>query len=143
MAGRTTFRKIISILVIISQVGCSNVQTIEASPEALHQRIRQGNLIKVGDAVNVFTGDEKEHRFVVTAIDADEIHGKSLRASSEGDKISREEVVTIPIDSVVAVQTREVSIGKTALLTGGIYGIMLLIFIATAPAAILAASAPP
>jgi hypothetical protein len=142
MIQGTTFRKIISILVIISQVGCSTVKTVDAPPEALRERIRQGELIKVGDAVSIFTEDEKEHRFVVTAIDADEIHGKILKASSDGAKISHEEVVTIPIDSVVAVQTREVSIGKTALLTGGVYGIMLLIFIAIAPAAILAASAP-
>lgn len=142
MIQRTTFRKIISILVIISQVGCSNVKPIDAPPEALHERIRQGEIIKVGDAVSIFTQDEKEHRFVVTAIDADEIHGKILKVSSDGAKISHEEVVTIPIDSVVAVQTREMSIGKTALLTGGVFGIMLLIFIATAPAAILAASGP-
>ena len=63
----------------------------------------------------------------MTGIDSDAIYGTD---------------VTIPIDSVVAVQTGEVSIGKTALLTGGVLGVWLLIMIAIAPALVLAASAP-
>jgi len=119
---------------------------IEASPEVLHERIRQGDIIKVGDSVSIFTEHGKEHRFVVTAIDADEIHGEGSPPASydsrRGPAPSQRTAVTIPIDGVVAVKNREFSIGKTALLAGGVTGIMLLIFIATAPAAILAASGP-
>lgn len=103
------------------------MQTIEAQPETLHQQIRHETLIQVGDKIAIFTEDEKEHRFIVTGIDSDAIYGAD---------------VSIPIDSVVAVQTREVSIGKTALLTGGAIGVWLLIMIAIAPALILAAAAP-
>jgi uncharacterized Zn finger protein len=138
MIERGIFRKTVSILVIISQVGCSNVKTIDVPPEALHERIRQGDLIKVSDSVRIVTVDEKEYRFVVTGITTDEIHGKVVKVSTEADEI-REEAVTIPIDSVVAVKTQELSVGKTALLAGGVIGIMALIFIATAPAAILSA----
>jgi hypothetical protein len=96
------------------------------------------------DSVRIVTGDEKEHRLVVTGINADEIRGKVVTVHSDADEI-REAVVTIPIDSVVAVETPEFSTGKTALLAGGITGTVLLLIIvaiAIAPAAILAASAP-
>ena len=103
------------------------MRPIEAQPEKLHQQIRHEDLIHVGDKIGIFTEDEQEHRFIVTGIDSDAIYGAD---------------VTIPIDSVVAVQTREVSIGKTALLTGGVVGVWLLVMIAIAPALILAAAAP-
>ena len=142
----SSLRRIVSLLVIVGQIGCTNLRPVEASPEALHERIRQGDLIKVGDSVSIFTGDEKEHRFVVTAIDADAIHGEGSPTASydprRGTVAEERSTAAIPIDSVVAVQTREVSIGKTALLTGGIIGVMALIFIAIAPAAILASSSP-
>ena len=114
MIKRNAFRKTVSILLIISQIGCSNLKTIETPPEALRERIRQGNLIKVGDSVRIVTEDEKEHRFVVTGITANEIQGKIFKESSGGDEMRDEEVVTVPIDSVIAVQTQEVSYGKTA-----------------------------
>lgn len=142
MKHSTTFRKIICILLTISQISCTNLQPIEASPETLQERIRQGDLLKVGDSVSVFTEDEKEHRFVVTAIDADEIRGRVVNMHTDDADEIREEVVTIPIDSVVAVQTREMSIGKTALLAGGVYGIIFLIAMAIAPALILSSAGP-
>ena len=127
MIKRAAFQQFISILVTVSLLGCTSMQPIEAQPETLHQQIRHEDLIQVGDKIGIFTQDEKEHRFIVTGIDSDAIYGAD---------------VTIPIDSVVAVQTREVSIGKTGLLTGGVLGVWLLIRIAIAPALILAASAP-
>lgn len=146
MIRRTLFQKIVTVCVVAGQIGCTTVRPIEATPDALHERIRQGDLIKVGDAVNIFTEDEKEHRFLVTAIDADTIQGEGSPPASydprRGTTESQRTKVTIPIDSIVAVQTREVSVGKTALLAGGITGLMLLIFIVTAPVAILAASSP-
>jgi hypothetical protein len=129
MAQHTTFVKIISVLLIIHLIGCTSLQTIEAPPDKLQEQIRHENLIKVGDRVKIITEDQKEHEFVVTAINEDEIRGEG---------------VNIPIDSVVAVQTREFSTGKTALLAGGIATgtILVIIFIAVAvaPAAILSAS---
>ena len=146
MIQRTAFRKIISILVIISQVGCTNLQPIEASAKTLQERIRQGEIIKVGDSVSIFTEDEKEHRFVVTGIDADEIHGEGAPPASydhrRGPVAEQRTLITIPIDSIVGVQTREFSVGKTAVLTGGIVGILMLIGMAIGSAAVLAASSP-
>ena len=113
MIQRNTFRKTVSILVIISQVSCSNVKTIDAPPETLQERIRQGDLVKVGDSVRIVTEDEKEHRFLVTGITTNEIDGKIVRATPDGSEIRQEELVTIPIDSIIAVKTQELSAGKT------------------------------
>jgi hypothetical protein len=127
MTQRTTFWKIISVLVIINLIGCTSLQTIEAPPDKLHEQIRHASLIKVGDKVKIVTEDKKEHQFVVTAINNDEIRGED---------------VTIPIDSIEAVETREFSTGKTALLAGGITAgtilVIIIIAVAVAPAAILA-----
>lgn len=129
MTEHITFRKIISILLIINLIGCTSLQTIEAPPDKLHEQIRHENLLKVGDKVKIITEDQKDYQFVVTAINQDEIRGED---------------VTIPIDSIAAVQTRELSTGKTALLAGGITAtmlvVMIIIAIAIAPAAILASS---
>jgi hypothetical protein len=129
MRTQTSFGKLISILVIINLIGCTSLQTIEAPPDKLHEQIRHENLVKVGDKVKIVTEDQKEHEFVVTATNENEIRGEDI---------------TIPIDSIVAVQTREFSAGKTALLVGGVTAstilLMVIIAIAVAPAAILSAS---
>jgi len=146
MIQHTAFRKIISIFVVITQVGCTNLQPIEQSPETLQERIRHGDIIKVGDSVSILTEDEKEHRFVVTGIDADKIHGEGAPPASydhrRGSVSEQRTLVTIPIDSIVGVQTREFSVGKTAVLSGGIVGILVLIGMAVGGAAVLAASSP-
>ncbi|MGB7934555.1 MAG: hypothetical protein WCH04_20480 [Gammaproteobacteria bacterium] len=123
MTQHITFWKIISILLIINLIGCTSLQTIEAPPEKLHEQIRHENLVKVGDKVRIITEDQKEHQFIVTAIYEDEIRGED---------------VTIPIDSIVTLETREFSTGKTVLLGAGITGTVLLIL-----AAILLAVAGP
>jgi hypothetical protein len=122
MRPHSRFWKITSILVIINLIGCTSLQTIEAPPDKLHEQIRHENLVKVGDKVRIITEDQKEHQFVVTAIDDDEIRGED---------------VTIPIDRVVTVETREFSAGKTALLAGGITGTLLIAF-----GLLIAAAAP-
>jgi hypothetical protein len=123
MTQRTMFWKITSILVIINLIGCTSLQTIEAPPDKLHEQIRYQDIVKVGDKVRIITEDQKEHQFIVTAINEDDISG---------------EEVTIPIDSIVTLETREFSTGKTVLLGAGITGTALLI----AAALLLAAAAP-
>jgi hypothetical protein len=127
MIKNTICRKIVSILVAINFIGCTSLQPIEAEPNELQDRIRHDNIVNVGDRVKVFTDDGKEYRFQVTAIDAETIRGDDI---------------TLLVNSIVALESRGISIGKTTLLTGSVVGIAFLIAIAIAPAAILAASAP-
>jgi hypothetical protein len=112
MTLHPTFCKIISVLVIINLIGCTSLQTIEAPPDKLHEQIRHESLVKVGDKVRIITDNKKEYQFVVTAINEDEIRGDD---------------VTIPIDSIEALETHQISTGKTALLAGGITATILLI----------------
>jgi len=124
MPQNSAFRKFVSIPAAISLAGCASVRPVETTPQRLQAQIRHEGLLKVGDSARIFTLDEKEHRFVVTAIDADAIRGND---------------VTIPINSVIAVQTREVSAGKTGLLTDGRTGFLLLLFVSLLPAVLYAA----
>ena len=123
MRQHNTLLKFISILVIINLIGCTSLQTIEAPPDKLHEQIRRENIVKIGDKVRIITEDQKEYQFVVTAIYEDNIRGED---------------VTIPIDSIVTLETREFSTGKTVLLGVGITGTVLLVL-----AAILIAVAAP
>jgi hypothetical protein len=116
---------ILALTLLLLASGCTSLRPTEASPEDLQRMITQEDLIKPGDRVRLVTADETVYRFRVTSVDVDEgiISG---RAES------------VPISEIVAVETREVSVGKTAALTGGLIGAWVLILILIAPAALLA-----
>ena len=105
---------------------CTTLQPTEANPEELQHLILSEEILEVGQRVRLVTSDEMVHEFRVTGIDSQRgvVHGKNE---------------SVAIEDIVAVETREISAGKTALLTGGlVYGIGIIIAIAIAPAAILA-----
>jgi hypothetical protein len=66
----------------------------------------------------------EENEIVAVDLDARLVHGKN---------------VSVPIDEVVAVETREVSVGKTAALAGGVAAVWIITLILAAPGFILAA----
>lgn len=111
-------------------IGCTSLKPIEAGPNELQDKIRHENIVNIHDWVRVYTEDGKEYQFQITAIDE-----KYIR----GDDVVHGDVVSVPIDNIVALESQEVSVGKTSLLAGGTIGIGILIAIAIAPAAILAA----
>jgi len=109
---------------------CTTLQPTEASPEELQRLILSEDLLEPGQRVRLVTADEVVHEFRIAEIDLE-------RGVVMGD----DEAVLI--SEVVAVETREVSVGRTALLTGGlVYGIGYIIAIAIAPALILGAASP-
>jgi hypothetical protein len=114
-------------LTLLLASGCTSLRPTEASPEDLQRMITQENLIKPGDRVRLVTADEAVHKFRVTRVDLD-----------EGIVAGRAQAV--PITEIVAVETREVSIGKTAVLTGGVIGAGVLILILIAPALAIGAA---
>jgi hypothetical protein len=115
----------LTLLLLVS--GCTSLRPTEASPEDLQRMITQENLIQPGDRVRLVTADEAVYRFRVTRVDLD-----------EGLIAGRAEAV--PIAEIVAVETREVSVGKTAALTGGLIGAWVLILILVAPALAIGAA---
>lgn len=91
--------------------GCTTVKSKQLPPEALQAQIRHGSIVRPGDQVSIVSRDGMEHTFEVSAVGTDAIVG-----TQDG-----EEGVTIPIDDVLALQTREISVGRTAAAGVGVY----------------------
>lgn len=111
----------------LASAACTTLRPIEASPDEVQRQLLSGQLVQPGDRVRLVTRDEAVHEFRVTEVDLEQglLIGKDSR---------------VPIADVIAVETRDVSVGKTALLVGGVgYGIGALIAILIAPAVILGA----
>lgn len=116
---------LVSALLILSCVACTTLESVAVPADELQSQLRAGMLVKPGDRVRLVTADETVHRFRVTEV-----------SSEQGVVIGRNERVLM--DEIVAVETREVSVGRTALLTGGVgVGAAILIAIAIAPAILL------
>ena len=106
---------------------CTTLQPTEASPEELQRLILSEGLLEPGQRVRLVTADETVHQFRIDEISCE-----------RGVVIGNDE--TVPIAEIVAVDTREASVGRTALLAGGLaYGTLFVIAVALAPAALLGA----
>ena len=113
------------MLMIFSVVACTTLEPVEVPADELQEQLRNGALVAPGDRVRIVTADEAVHKFRVTEI------------SVEQDMVLGREH-GVPIGEILALETREVSVGRTTLLTGGIgIGVATLIAIALAPAIIL------
>ncbi len=118
--GRST---LIFWLVIPVASGCTTLQPVEKSPEQLHERIFADNIIDVGDSVKIVTSDGANYKFKVAAVTADHIAGKDIE---------------VPIEDIIAVETREFSGGKTTALAAGGLALVYVIAGAVAAASLLA-----
>ena len=115
----------LSMLFILSNVACTTLEPVDVQADDLQQQIRAGTLVSAGDRVRLVTADETVHKFRVTEVNLDE---DTVTGRNTG----------VPIGDIVALETQEVSVGRTALLTGGVgIGLAMLIAIAIAPAVIL------
>jgi len=92
-------------LAMIPLLACTSMRSVPMPPAELAAKIRQGHVLRVGDEVTIATRGGHENRFTVTAID---------ESTVRGDRQS------IPIDDIVALKTKQISLGDTALLTGAI-----------------------
>lgn len=104
---------------------CTSLKPTEATPEQIQQRITHENLLQPGEQVELVTADGVVHAFRITDID----QGQGLVI---GDNDS------VPIGDIVAVKTREFSMGKTALLAGGVtYGLWIWALLLLGPVLVL------
>ena len=104
---------------------CTTLEPVKASPEEVQRMLISDELVKPGKRVRLVTADEVVYEFRVTEVDREQgfIVGEHQR---------------VPISRIVAVDTREVSVGRTSLLAGGVgIGVAALVAIALAPAIIL------
>jgi hypothetical protein len=112
-------------LLILGSVGCTTLEPVDVPADELQRQLIAGQLVQPGDRVRLVTADEVVHKFRVIEV-----------SPGQGLVLGRDE--RVPIDEIVAVETREISVGRTALLTGGVgVGMAILIAIAIAPAIIL------
>ena len=103
--------------------GCTSMQPVEMPAEQLREKIAAGEVFTEGEKARIITEDEKEHRIRV-------------REVSEGMVIGSD--TQVPIEDIVAVETREVSAGRTTLLLGAAYvGVMYYVTMAVGAALIL------
>ena len=95
---------LIIILMFLIASGCTTLKTVELEPQQLHEQISTGNIIQVGDKVQVVTSDGMRHKFKVKAITENRIVGKDI---------------DIPIMDIVALEIRIPDDEKTSLLVAG------------------------
>jgi len=96
-------------------VGCTSLQPVELPVSELREKIVNDNLIVTGDRIEVVLDSGERKSFTVTTVTPTHIRGEHESA---------------PIDAIVALETKEFSGGKTALLGGGaflLYGLMAAI----------------
>lgn len=86
-------------LMVLSLVGCTTLRPIEGFSSDLRRDIASGALLKVGDRVQLVTLDGRSHSIAITRLRAGEVVGANE---------------SIPIDQIVSVQKRELSLAKAA-----------------------------
>jgi hypothetical protein len=103
------------------------------SEDQLHEQIRAGELLSEGDRVQIMTFDRKRHEIWVTGRDETLVYGeKAIRGEKQvrGPRKVERKKVSVPIDDVAGIKTRDFSAGKTTVLSGGLF----LFFVALAGA---------
>jgi len=91
----------------LASSACTTLSLKDATPEEVDRQLLSGELTRPGDRVWLQSTDEVVHEFRVMEIDVE-----------QGFVIGRDE--RVPIADVVAVETREISMGKTALSVGDV-----------------------
>ena len=105
---------VVLLTLALLSTSCTTLKTTEAPPEEVHRLIMTEDILKPGDEVKIVTTDGVAHEFRVTRIDRE----RGL-VVGDGDEI--------PIVDIVALETREISVGRTALLAGGVTYVVLVL----------------
>ena len=94
--------------------GCTAMQPLADDARTLRTELRDGETVRPGDSVRVVTRDGLSRYLVVTALDQNTLKGRP-----EGVKTTTA-VVSIPIDDIVFMEGKKVSVGKTAAYASGL-----------------------
>jgi hypothetical protein len=103
---------VVLLTLALLSTSCTTLKTTEAPPEEVHRLIMTEDILKPGDKVKIVTTDGVSHEFRVTSIDRE----RGL-VVGDGDEI--------PIVDIVALETQEISVGRTALLAGSVTYVLL------------------
>ena len=109
----------------LANSACTTLTPQEETPEELQRQLLSGELLQAGERVRLVTTDESVYEFRITEIDLEQ--GLVIGGGER-----------VPIADVIAVETRKVSAGKTALLVGGVgTSVLVIITVLLAPALLL------
>ncbi len=103
-----------TLFILLTLAACSTTKPIELAPEELQQKIISGNIVNQGDHVKIVTRDGLHHDFKVKSVSQTDISSADF---------------SIPIDQIVALETKKFSGGKTSLLVGGTLAWIYIILI--------------
>jgi hypothetical protein len=102
------------LMVTFQLAGCTTLQPMADNAETLRNELRSGEAVQPGDKVRIVSRDGLSRLLIVTALDQNTLKGHPEGVGTE------DAVVTIPIDDIVFMEGKKVSVGKTAAYTGGI-----------------------
>ncbi len=100
------------LFALLSMAGCISIERFEEPPPILREAIRNGDLVTPGQHVSVVTTSRGELEFRVIHVDR---------------KVIRGEEVEVPIEEVVALQTRRIDFLASASLAAGWYVLMVAV----------------
>ena len=115
---------VLVLAMLFMATACTSMNPIEMTPEAVQQKIVSENILQPGKRAKIVTSDGQNRKVRVKRVDA-------------GSGVIETDGEPVRIDDIVAVETRDFSIGKTALLAAGSYTVLALIAVAIAPVLLL------
>lgn len=120
----TILKALLAVNLLCALAACSTMNPVEMSPEEVQMKITSDDILPPGKRTKIVTSDGKIWNVRVARIDAD---AGAIETDSGNIRIAQ----------IVAVETRDLSIGKTALLAAGSYAVLGLIAMAVAPVFLL------
>ena len=102
------------LMVTFQLAGCTTLQPLADNAETLRNELRTGEAINPGDKVRVVTRDGLSRLLIVTELDQ-----YTLKGHPEGVE-SEDAVITLPIEDIVFMEGKKISVGKTAAYTSGV-----------------------
>jgi predicted small lipoprotein YifL len=117
-------QSILVFAMLFAATACTTMNPIEMPPEAVQQKIVFEDILQPGKQAKIVTSDGRIQTVRVMRVEA-----ASGVIVTDGEPIQ--------IADIVAVETRDFSIGKTALLAAGSYTALALLALAVAPVFIL------
>ena len=100
---------LLSLSVVVA--GCTTMQSVEMSSDALRTAVRAGEVGRPGQQVVVVTADGEQHAFTYQSVDTAQDVVRGEAASGEA--------VAVPIEDIVALRMQATDGGRTAMVVIG------------------------
>jgi hypothetical protein len=116
-ALRELLKRLVVTVACAAMVACYSLRSIDGSPAELREGLRAGTLVKVGDRLEIRTAAGKRYDLKVVSVGQDAVRGESR---------------VVPIEDIVALQHKELDVGRTVLLTVGVLVVVIGVVAASA-----------